>query len=579
MGRASSQGLPHRMPDEPDGVGRLRRIIKTGLGAPPKLLRRAKRVLHRALRSTPNDAAHAIAVGNACEEQANLEGANAGCRPPAPSPGAASIDAGESFSQIAVGPEAISQAGSLLKEQGRIEEALAHFQAASSLYPPETSAFALDLIDCIDRYYETRLPTVSDGVQVFFLMREDFGVILMTLLYGRLWMKHRGPICYAVFIQSEAFDTLVSILCPGARVIKIDKQIAAAVHRKLFHIVIGTLAFRRPHAISLINLSGCQDNYSRRLEPPPSENGFSKEFEEAYFRFRSFEINHRSYIDLLRLSATTNDPYRAPLEQRQELRRKLGISPEKEIVILSVSFTHYGSAPPSPRRTRALQRYSYLIDELIDRGYTVVVLGAKDQPVFEPRENLIDYAHSTLQTPANDLILTSDSAFFISGKTGNELYGWLCDVPTLGLNYTELSQMQGAPRFRFFAKGIRRRSDGKILTYAELLQESVFFHIGDDPAWPEKYEFIEMTEEDMLAALREFSILLQQPREAWSDCTPLQRHFKGLLTSYHLDLFHIPGMPCDSYLSRYPATSGELGTDENGGRVDGDLAKEPCQAP
>lgn len=578
MGMASSRGLPHRTPDGPNGVGRLRRIIKTGLGAPPKLLRRARRVLNRALGSRPRDAAHEIDLGNACEEQANLEGAIACCLQPAPhSPGAVS-NAGESLSQGAVGPEAISQLGSSLKEQGRIEEALAHFQAASSLYPPETSAFALDLIDCIDRYYETRLPSVSEGTQVFFLMREDFGVILMTLLYGRLWMKHRGPICYAVFIQSEAFDTLVSILCPGARVIKIDKQIAAAVHRKLFHIVIGTLAFRRPNAISLINLSGCQDNYLRHLERPPSENGFSKQFEEAYFRFRSFELNHRSYIDLLRLSATTNHPYRASLEQRQELRIKLGISPEKEIVILSVSFTHYGSAPPSPRRVRTIDRYDGLIDELIASGYAVVIFGAKDQPVFEPRDNLIDYAHSTIQTPANDLILASDSAFFISGKTGNELYAWLCDAPMLGLNYTELSQMQGCSRCRFFPKGIRRRSDDKLLSYAELLADPVFFHIGDDPSWPQNYEFIDMTPADMLAALREFFILLKQPREAWSACTPLQRHFKSHLASYHLDLFHIPGMPCDSYLRRYPATSGGLRTDEQDSRVDGDLTNEPCQA-
>ena len=188
-----------------------------------------------------------------------------------------------------------------------------------------------------------------------------------------------------------------------------------------------------------------------------------------------------------------------------------------------------------------------MIDYLVNKGYFVVLQGKGEQPHFKLRKGFMDYAHGVFQSPENDLLLFSGCEFYVSSKTGAEMYGLIYDKPVLGLNYTELCSMQPNMRFRFFPKHVKDER-GQYLSWRTFLTHPAYFQLGRVLSTQETIEFEEMKEQEIIAALEEFLQLLPKPRGQWLNYSPLQKEFKQMLHPGHLDLYHISGVPCDAYL-------------------------------
>ena len=84
---------------------------------------------------------------------------------------------------------------------------------------------------------------------------------------------------------------------------------------------------------------------------------------------------------------------------------------------------------------------------------------------------------------------------------------------------------------------------GKIVPWKESLNSPSFFEIGEN-SYSDDYEYVDMSEADMLSALEEFLSI-----ENWEE-TPLQKEYKKALTPLHLELFYAQGAPCDCYLRK-----------------------------
>ena len=268
-------------------------------------------------------------------------------------------------------------------------------------------------------------------------------------------------------------------------------------------------------------------------------------FWDAYVQARNvFDCRYDVTQDFFKLAKVSNG-ISVEGDLSTGLLRNLNIS--GRYVVLNINVKDYGDLNQNSRRIFFPQRYNILIDHLIEAGFTVVLQGAGEQPHFSPRNGFVDYAHSSFQSPENDLALFNGCEFFVSSKSGTEWYALICDKPILGLNYTELTSMQPSVRFRFFPKRIRDES-GNILPWQSVLSDPVYFQLGRTSPSYKKFQIVEMEEFEIVAALDEFLQLLPLPRDKWLCYSPLQTDFKNLTHAGHLDLFYISGVPCDAYL-------------------------------
>ena len=72
--------------------------------------------------------------------------------------------------------------------------------------------------------------------------------------------------------------------------------------------------------------------------------------------------------------------------------------------------------------------------------------------------------------------------------------------------------------------------------------------MGQSLPTQQKFEFVEMEEKEIIASVDEFIELLPKPREEWLNYSLLQNEFKQMLHPGHMELYHISGVPCDTYL-------------------------------
>lgn len=421
--------------------------------------------------------------------------------------------------------------------------------------------------------YSARLKELSKDSQLFFLTRQDFGTFIVLADYIRCWSTLRGDTCVVILtVDFKRAAELISIVTPKTTIILPLKKLITFlvmlygqynVQYKTISRVYAQLAAERPDALFIFEQqmnvgSGIlSTNYVKFFDcalTPILEKSIKeiRPFYTTYLKVRKvLDYRLERMIDYLNLSYTNDQKPHLEKETKalNILRKNLHIN--NNFIVMNVNRKDYfNNNVPSVLTRKGVQypeRYNVLIDYLIERGYTVVLQGRKEQPIFKARKGLIDYSKSPYCSIANDLALYSGCDFVISSKTGPENFSALYGVPMLGLNYTELCSMAGNLKFRFYPKGIRNMKTDRKLSWKELLQSPAFFDISSF-AFLEDIEYTDMSESEMLEAVDEFLPYVDKTKEEWLKYSFLQQEFKKQLTPLHLDLHYIKGVPCESYL-------------------------------
>lgn len=404
-------------------------------------------------------------------------------------------------------------------------------------------------------FYRRQLKNVPPQQQLFFQAREEYGAILELLYYIHCWTNVRNGAVLVVFNPQFALvKKLARHICPSLPVITprvllsnfIQKSLGVFLRRFIFPPLYYNSLRKYPEAIYIYDIGeGGKWPYVKYLDNVYKNRPHDSPFWDAYVRMRDvFDCRYDVTQDFLQLAKVSNG-----ITVDEELVRRLlnDLKISGKYAVINLNVKDYFNETRNTRRIRHCGRYNVLIDYLINKGFSVVLQGKGEQPLFKPREGFIDYAHSGFQSAENDLSLFCGCEFFVSSKTGVEMYGLLCDKPVLGLNYTELCSMQPNIRFRFFPKRVKDER-GKYLSWRTILIHPVYFQLGRILSTQEKIEFVEMEEHEIIAAADEFLQLLPKPREQWLNYSLQQREFKQMLHPGHMDLYYISGVPCEAYL-------------------------------
>jgi len=392
----------------------------------------------------------------------------------------------------------------------------------------------------------------------FFHAQDDFGCILDNIVHIRCLLNSGMKVSLFVFTPNyERIGHLAQILCPDLHIIypldfltkSLNKFFSFALKKFVYTRIFYRFIEKYPHAMFVYNVDYGKylSSFDRFKVVMDSKNN-DLEFQEA---MNKNVATRNIRYDLYMQSFHSRESYKKiDLDKSSYFQLKKLIDFSRKIIILNINNKDYGNLVQNSRRIEIFSRYNILIDYLIKKDFFVVLQGSQEQPFFSQRQGFFDYAHCSFQSIKNDLFLFSKSYFFITSKSGSEIYGSLFNIPTLGLNYTELSAMNENKKFRFYPKHIKDNS-GRYLTWKEYLKHPIYFQLGKMSPVSEAFSYEEMSEEELIKAVDEFILLIDRiDRQStdWLNYTQAQKDFKQYLHPGHLDLYYISGVPCDSYL-------------------------------
>lgn len=448
---------------------------------------------------------------------------------------------------------------------------LQHFKnIIKSLLIPFYFIINLFYLPFLRSYLFARIQKKPRSTQLFFMTRFDFGTWLLLMHYAKCWTESRGPACLVVFTPaSHTAIQLAQSICPKAEIIAFDHFIARALfsifRRELMQFytlnpIYAHACCRWPHALFLFDMTFSRkhrEHVSAYIpffdpvlqNPPPFSDAFLKAYTRAMY---GYDYRRAIYQDMIKLSyQDAIRCYRNNLKDRKSNKKNTLLESLKinsPYVVMNINCKNYGNKLSNNRRVKHPETYNSMIDFLIAQGYSVVLQGRKEQPKLPPRKGLIEYFKTPFASTKNDFNLFSNCSFAVFPKTGPEVFGPICNVPVLGLNYTELAAIVPKARCRFFPKHVWDSKQEKFLHWKELLQRPCFFDVGI-LSFEEGIEYIDLSEEEILNATKEFLTLLHLEISEWTKYSPLQKEFKQAVHPVHIDLYDISEVPCDAYLS------------------------------
>ena len=436
-----------------------------------------------------------------------------------------------------------------------------------ALFLPCYLVFNIFYSPFLRNYFFSRIEKIPRSKQLFFMTRFDYGTWLLLMHYVQCWCSERGPAALVVFIpNSQRIVHLAKWICPHAELVVFDNWLSRLVFKIFrsdvpqyytYNPIYAEACCLWPYALYIFDMTFCRKNpvnisrYVEAFDPVLQKPWpFSDPFLQTYLHTqKGYDYRRDIYQDMIRLTyARAERKIEPPLASSffHSLLQQLKI--ETPYVVMNLNCKDYRNKLRNNRRINFPERYNPMIDFLISKGYSVVMQGREEQPLLPQRKGLINYFNSSFASEENDYGLFSQCAFAIFPKTGPEVFGPICNIPVLGLNYTELAAIVPKSRCRFFPKHVWDSKKGAFIHWKDLLQRPCFFDVGV-LSFEEGIEYIDLDEEELLQAAQEFLSLLPKPVPAWLEYTPQQEQFKRSLHPAHIDLYDVTEVPCDAYLS------------------------------
>ena len=153
-----------------------------------------------------------------------------------------------------------------------------------------------------------------------------------------------------------------------------------------------------------------------------------------------------------------------------------------------------------------VQNYILAIQELINRGYFVIRMGAKvKEPVNFKNPKFIDYAYNGMRTDFLDIYLGSKCQFCISSSSGwDAVPGILFRKPVLITNLVPVGYLPTfSSKYTLMIKGHHSIDENRYLTFSEIFEYGLGYTLDGAIYTKKKIQLIENSPEDILEAVKE----------------------------------------------------------------------------
>lgn len=232
------------------------------------------------------------------------------------------------------------------------------------------------------------------------------------------------------------------------------------------------------------------------------------------------KVNHLFYGAEVHIAYTfaldTNNlldrrPQRLKFTSEEERRgedemRKIGVPIESLFVCLIVRDCAYldtvlpGNWSYHSYRDSNIQNYVLVAEELAERGYFVIRMGAKvSQPINTTHPKIIDYATNGHRNDFMDIYLASRCSFCISTGTGWDIVpSWLFKKPVVFTNMLPIAHLQVyTDKFLITSKRHIFAPEERELTLSEIIESGAAYSITTESFQFKKIRLLENTPEEI----------------------------------------------------------------------------------
>lgn len=228
-------------------------------------------------------------------------------------------------------------------------------------------------------------------------------------------------------------------------------------------------------------------------------------------------------------------PSEADVAWSNERFAELGFPPEAWFVCVHVREPGFSPADEAvhayrngdPRAVRAA------MDEIVRRGGWCVRMGDPSMTPLQFMPGVIDYAHHPLRSERLDVLLCARARFFLGNTSGLSLVSTVFGVPSALVNLIPVSARPFLATDIGIPKLLRSTGDGRILSFAEVLNSP-----AGDFRYAKQYadaglEIIENAPEDILSLTIEMLDRLEGHFEETPEDGQLQQRFRQLFRPGH----------------------------------------------
>jgi putative glycosyltransferase (TIGR04372 family) len=188
-------------------------------------------------------------------------------------------------------------------------------------------------------------------------------------------------------------------------------------------------------------------------------------------------------------------------------------------------------------RNSTISNYSKAIDLISEMGGTVVRMGDSSMSKLEGSSKAIDYAHSKLKSPENDLILAVNCRFFLGNSSGIYLLAAAQGIPCVGVNQAPLGVTKfWGPLDIAIPKIYRSLSDSSIIPFSRVFDSKV----ANSRATSELTElgvFLQENSPDEIAEACREMIRILNGEDVFSEESESQRLFQSFFSIENYSYF------------------------------------------
>lgn len=188
-------------------------------------------------------------------------------------------------------------------------------------------------------------------------------------------------------------------------------------------------------------------------------------------------------------------------------------------------------------RDQNIDNYMQAAEELVNRGYTPIRMGAiVEKPLNPDNPRIIDYAAGGHRTDFLDIFLSAKCEFFISSGTGIDEVATIFRRPVVYVNYIMLELIVGRPHVLvFIPKKLWLRGERRFMTFREILDPGIG-RLGNGQEFERLgIEHIENNPEEIKAAVVEMEERLKGTWQTSEEDEYLQQRFQSLFKSANSD--------------------------------------------
>lgn len=230
------------------------------------------------------------------------------------------------------------------------------------------------------------------------------------------------------------------------------------------------------------------------------------------------------------------------LEEGRNILEQMGVPADKPFVCVHARDSAYLKQIPHQftktdfshhnHRNADILNYMSAMEELSDRGYTVIRMGSMvEKPIRTNNNSIIDYAESHWQNDFMDVYLSAHCDFFLCSNAGIHGLPRIFRRPVFYINTTELHGLWGKTNY-FIPKKYRFVKGKRFLTFREILKNFSILGKFKDLKKEAGIELVENSPEEIKQASNEIHQRINGTWICSEEDEEDQANFQAVLKSF-----------------------------------------------